>query len=127
MGGVLTFIHTAGGSNEFFHMVITLAGHEVNSIGTMYFDGEAVPLDGSGDATGKYADHVHAENRYLRVIENRCREHTPQISHAGDRKRRALEVFQLRLPGARFGCESLNLGGELINAQPMSTLDDRHQ
>jgi hypothetical protein len=61
LGGTLTFVGTSGSSNEFLHLVITLSGHQVETIGTLYFDGEEVPLDGSGDAIGKYAGLVHVE------------------------------------------------------------------
>ncbi len=61
VGGIITFLHTTGTKNEKLHIVITLAGHEVNAIPTMYFDGVAIPLDGSGNATGNFAGFVHAE------------------------------------------------------------------
>lgn len=61
LGGIITFLATTGATNEFLQIVITLAGHEVQAIPTMYFDGVAVPLDGSGNATGTYAGFVHAE------------------------------------------------------------------
>ena len=60
VGGIFSFFHVTGSSGEFFHVVYTLAGHQLNSIGAMYFDGVEVPLDGSGDATGTYAGYVHA-------------------------------------------------------------------
>jgi len=60
-GGILTFIQLTGSKNEYLHMVITLAGHEVHGITQMYFDDETVPVDGNGDATGKYAGLVHRE------------------------------------------------------------------
>ncbi|HUS98345.1 MAG TPA: hypothetical protein VMX97_16595 [Hyphomicrobiaceae bacterium] len=60
VGGIFSFLHVTGTKGEFFHIIYTLAGHQLNSIGTMYFDGVAVPLDGSGDATGTYAGYVHA-------------------------------------------------------------------
>jgi hypothetical protein len=60
-GGIITFLHTTGANNEFLHIVITVAGHEVNAIPLMYFDGVNVPLNGSGDATGNFAGFVHAE------------------------------------------------------------------
>jgi hypothetical protein len=60
-GGIITFLHTTGANNEFLHIVITLAGHEVNAIPLMYFDGVNVPLNGSGDATGNFSGFVHAE------------------------------------------------------------------
>lgn len=62
-GGIITFIDTTGASNEFLHLVITLTGHQVTAINNMYFDGVAVPIDGSGDATGKYTGFVHVEKK----------------------------------------------------------------
>lgn len=61
VGGVYTFIHTTGSSNEFINLVITISGHEIEAFDTLYFDGVEVPLDGSGDATGDFAGFVHAE------------------------------------------------------------------
>jgi len=61
LGGILTFLHTTGANSQFLHLVITLAGHQVNAIPNMYFDGVLVPLDGSGNATGNFAGFVHAE------------------------------------------------------------------
>lgn len=59
-GGAITFLHTTDGNSK-LHMVITLAGHEVEEIGDIYFDDEVVPLDGSGEATGKYAGYVRVK------------------------------------------------------------------
>jgi hypothetical protein len=54
--GPVVFMTTSGTKNEWLHMCVALAGHEVEEIGTIYFDnGEEVTLDGSGAATGKYA------------------------------------------------------------------------
>lgn len=61
VGGIITFLHTTGTNNEKLHIVITLSGHELNASSAMYFDGTAVPLDGSGNATGNFAGFVHAE------------------------------------------------------------------
>jgi hypothetical protein len=61
VGGVITFLHVTGANNEKLHLVITTAGHELNAIPAMYFDGVLVPLDGSGNATGNFAGFVHAE------------------------------------------------------------------
>lgn len=60
VGGNLTFIGVST-DGIYIYLVITLAGHELTSIDTMYFDNVAVPLDGSGDATGTYAGYVHVE------------------------------------------------------------------
>jgi len=61
VGGVYTFIHTTGSSNEFINLVVTLSGHEIEAVDGLYFDGVEVPLDGSGDATGDFAGFVHME------------------------------------------------------------------
>jgi hypothetical protein len=49
--GVLVFAHTTGTNNEFLHLIVALAGHEVNAIGDIYLNDEVVSLDGSGNAT----------------------------------------------------------------------------
>lgn len=56
--GVLVYISTTGINNEYLHMVIALAGHEVEEIGDVYFNDELV-LTGSGSAaSGKYAGYA---------------------------------------------------------------------
>jgi hypothetical protein len=49
--GVLVFAHTTGTKNEFLHLIVALAGHEVNAIGDILLNDEVVSLDGSGNAT----------------------------------------------------------------------------
>jgi hypothetical protein len=61
IGGYLSFRHVTGTNNEFYHLIITLTGHQIEEITTIFFNDETVPLDGSGDATGKYAGYVHVE------------------------------------------------------------------
>lgn len=56
VSGTVVFLATSGAKNEYLHIVVTLAGHEVQEIGSVYFNEDEV-LIGSGDgyATGKYA------------------------------------------------------------------------
>jgi hypothetical protein len=56
VSGTVVFLATSGAKNEYLHLVVTLAGHEVAEIGDVYFNEDLV-LTGSGDgyATGKYA------------------------------------------------------------------------
>ena len=56
VSGTVVFLATSGTKNEYLHIVVTLAGHEVEEIGEVYFNEDLV-LTGSGDgyATGKYA------------------------------------------------------------------------
>jgi hypothetical protein len=61
-GGAITFLHTTDGNSK-LHLIITLAGHEVEEIGDIYFDDEIVPLDGAGEATGKYAGYVRVQKK----------------------------------------------------------------
>lgn len=57
VGGVITFLHVTGSSNEILHCVVTLTGRKVNDITAFYLDGEEVPLSGN-EATGRYAGYV---------------------------------------------------------------------
>lgn len=59
VSGTLVFLHTTGANNQTLHMIIAMAGHEVEELGDIYFGDEVVPFDGSGDATGFYAGLVH--------------------------------------------------------------------
>jgi hypothetical protein len=56
VSGTVVFLATSGTKNEYLHVVVALAGHEVQEIGDVYFNEDLV-LSGSGDgfATGKYA------------------------------------------------------------------------
>jgi hypothetical protein len=61
IGGGVTYIEQTGSNKEYVHLIITLAGHEVEAIPKVYIDNVEVPLDGSGDATGTYAGYFHCE------------------------------------------------------------------
>lgn len=50
-GGTVTFYEASGTNNTFLHMIICLAGHEVEEIGDIYVDDKVVTLDGSGFVT----------------------------------------------------------------------------
>jgi hypothetical protein len=49
--------------NRTLGMIITLAGHEVEEIGDVWFDNEVVPITGAGVATGHYADYALIKKR----------------------------------------------------------------
>lgn len=63
VGGTYALVHTTN-NNSYLHLVIVLAGHECAEIGDIYFDDEVIPLDGSGNATGRYAGYVRIK-KYL--------------------------------------------------------------
>ena len=57
VSGTVVFLATSGVKNEYLHIVVTLAGHEVEEIGDVYFNEDLVMSGGAltGYATGKYA------------------------------------------------------------------------
>lgn len=50
IGGVIVFKETTD-NNKYLHSVIALAGHECESVDTIYFNDEALTLDGDGNVT----------------------------------------------------------------------------
>jgi len=50
-------------NNQYLHLVVALAGHEVQSIDTVYLNDEALTLDGSGNVTApkKYVNFVRVK------------------------------------------------------------------
>ena len=50
-GGTTTFIEATGTENKYLHIVVAMAGHEVEEIGAIYIDDEIVTIDGSGFVT----------------------------------------------------------------------------
>jgi hypothetical protein len=57
VGGPILFIHTTD-SNNWFHMIVGLASHEIEAIDDVYFDDEKIGLDGI-NGTGKYQDKAY--------------------------------------------------------------------
>ena len=58
VSGVLVYISTTGTKNEFLHLVIALAGHEVEEIGDVYFNDE-LALTGAGSAaSGRFTGYA---------------------------------------------------------------------
>jgi hypothetical protein len=56
--GVVVYISTTGTKNEYLHMVIALAGHEVEEIGDVYFNDE-LALTGAGSAAqGRFTGYA---------------------------------------------------------------------
>jgi hypothetical protein len=53
-GGVIVYL-TSLNNNNTLHMVIVLAGHQVNKIGAIYFDGELAASE-NGTPQGRYVD-----------------------------------------------------------------------
>ena len=62
LSGPLVFASSSGSTNEYLHLVVALAGHECQGLGSVYLkEYEITPsmVDGSGDVTtGKYSGFV---------------------------------------------------------------------
>ncbi len=89
VSGPLVYAETTGSDNKFMHLVIPLAGHEVEAIDTVYFDDEAVPLDSSGNAGGRFVQNVVAPAT-----------HTANLPQAGS---------SITVPGTLFALRSVKL------------------
>lgn len=50
-GGTITYLEATGSENKFLHMIIALAGHEIESIVSVYLNDSIVSLDSSGFVT----------------------------------------------------------------------------
>lgn len=63
VSGTLVFATSTGERNEFLHLVVAVAGHEVESIGAVYLNDESVgALDASGNATsGRFAGNLRVK------------------------------------------------------------------
>ena len=53
VSGTIVYLSTTGATNEYLHIVVTLAGHEIEAIDEVYFNDELVPLV-SNTPTGFY-------------------------------------------------------------------------
>lgn len=49
VSGTIVYLSTTGAKNEYLHIVLTLAGHEVEAIDEVYFNDELVPLTGTSN------------------------------------------------------------------------------
>lgn len=70
VGGNVVFMETTSGTNDdnaFLHMIIAFAGHEVNSIGQIYFDDHALQLDANGDADSSDTKY-YKNSSHVRII-----------------------------------------------------------
>lgn len=54
-GGYITFVESTGTNNKFLHMIVVLAGHEVNAINKVYINDEEVTIG---------ADHFVSDDRW---------------------------------------------------------------
>lgn len=59
VSGAIVYLSTTGAKNEYLHVVLAVAGHEVEELGDVYFNEDLV-LSGASDgsATGKYAGYA---------------------------------------------------------------------
>ena len=53
VGGTIVYAETTSSTNEYLHMIVVLAGHEVDDIPTVYFNDDAIDLEtASNDSNG---------------------------------------------------------------------------
>jgi hypothetical protein len=63
--GPLVFIDETGTNNEYQHLIVALAAHQCEEVTTVYFNDEALTLDGSGNVTSpaKYVGFARVETQ----------------------------------------------------------------
>lgn len=52
-GGTITYIEATGQDNKYLHVILTLAGHEVEAIDDIYIDDQIATINGSGFVTSQ--------------------------------------------------------------------------
>ena len=52
-GGTITYMESTGDTNKYLHMIVTLAGHEVEEIGDIYINDKVVTIDGNDEVTSE--------------------------------------------------------------------------
>ena len=58
VSGVMVYISTTGTKNEYLHLVIALAGHEVEEIGDVYFNDELALTGVGSSASGRFTGYA---------------------------------------------------------------------
>ena len=60
VGGPIIYDEATGADNKFFHRIVAVAGHEIDSFVTFYANDEALTVDGSGNVTApaKYSGYM---------------------------------------------------------------------
>ena len=64
VGGAIVYDEATGSDNKYFHRVIAIAGHEVDSFVTFYANEEALTVNGSGNVTApaKYSGKMRIQS-----------------------------------------------------------------
>ena len=64
VGGAIVYDEATGSDNKFFHRIIAIAGHEVDSFVTFYANEEALTVNGSGNVTSpaKYSGKMRIQS-----------------------------------------------------------------
>jgi len=67
VSGTIVYLSTTGDKNQFLHIVLTLAGHEIQAIDEVYFNDELVPLTGNVPTSPNLYNGVARVNKKLGV------------------------------------------------------------
>jgi hypothetical protein len=98
--GVFYPVGTSGPNNEYLHVLLLVAGHEVQELGEVYFNDEPVLLDGSGDATDRYAGFVRIKKHlgaYDQTVDTDLQTDLGSGYWSNDHRLRGIAYLYLRL------------------------------
>lgn len=96
VGGTVIFNHNNGVNNQFKHLVVNMADHEVEGFANLQFDDEVVLLDGAGNALGRFAGYVTAHfflGSPSQAVNAALIANCPEIIESTDRMRGSAGVY----------------------------------
>ena len=62
VSGNIVFMHVTGAKNQYLHLVVVVAGHEVEELGDIYFNDELIPISGNA-STGRTVGYVRINKK----------------------------------------------------------------
>ncbi len=62
VSGNIVFMHVTGAKNQYLHLVVVVAGHEVEELGDIYFNDELIPISANA-STGRTAGYVRINKK----------------------------------------------------------------
>ena len=113
VGGIISFLHTTD-DNEYLHQLITIAGHEVNSIGQIYLDDLAATVSSNTVNDTKFATFIDVYTG-VGTTSGDSALHTALISNSGSKWTSAHKQSDRAKIYTRFKFDQDTFSGSLPN------------
>ena len=113
VGGIITFLHTTD-DNQYLHQLVTIAGHEVNSIGQLYLDDLSATVSSNTVNDTKFATFVDVYTGVGTTAGDSAL-HTALISNSGSKWTSAHKQSDRAKIYTRFKYDQDTFSGSLPN------------